>query len=68
MRAFDDFLDSLTDVDMDEAELRRAIAWLETRLPVTPAEEIIEPTEDPLAELRSRIERHRRDRLPLIAA
>ena len=35
MRSVEEFLDSLTDVDMTEAEVRRAIAALEARLPDT---------------------------------
>lgn len=39
MRSLDEWLESLADVEMDEAELRRAIATFEARLPVveTPA-------------------------------
>ena len=33
MRSVDEFIESLTDVDMTEAEVRRAIAALEARLP-----------------------------------
>lgn len=40
MRSFDDFVESFTDIDMTEDEVRRAIAALESRLP---AAEVVEP-------------------------
>lgn len=41
MRSFDEFVESFTDVDMTDDELRRAIAALESRLPA--AVEVAEP-------------------------
>lgn len=65
MRSFDDFMDSLVDIEMDEAELRRAITYFETRLP---KEEVVE---NPFAErdrlARERLDRLSHERLPLLA-
>jgi HK97 family phage prohead protease len=48
MRAFADFIDSLVDVDMDEADVRRAIAYFESRLA---GDTVAEPEpENPFAE------------------
>ena len=64
MRSLEEFMDSLADVEMDEADVRRAIAYFETRLPTVPIEE------DPFAErdrlARERLERLMRDRLPIL--
>ena len=64
MRAFDDFMESMADVEMDEAELRRAITFFESRLPQT--EEIVNPFAERDAEDRARAERHQRDRVLLL--
>jgi HK97 family phage prohead protease len=61
MRAFDDFMASLTDVDMSEVEVRRAIAHLETLLP---SDEVADLA-DEFAE-RDRLDRERLERLKLI--
>ena len=58
MRSLDEFLDSLTDVDMDEADVRRAITYFETRLP---AVEQVETIINPFAE-RDRLEREALER------
>lgn len=39
MRSFDEFVESFTDIDMTDDEVRRAIAALESRLPAAPAVE-----------------------------
>lgn len=55
MRAFDDFMQTITDTDMSEDEVRRAIAHLESLLQTPEVEERI----DEFAELRARQERRR---------
>ena len=57
MRAFDELFASLTDVDMDEDELRRAIAALEARLNPTD----LEPSPDVVAQLAEFAKRDRED-------
>lgn len=59
MRAFDQFMQSLVDVEMDEADVRRAIAHFESLLPV-PVEEVRELI-DEFAE-RDRLDRERLER------
>ena len=58
IRTLDEWLESLTDVEMDEAELRRAIATFEARLPEVPVEP--EPVVNLFAE-RDRADRERLD-------
>lgn len=54
LRAFDDFMASISDVDMTEDEIRRAIAHFSSLLrseePTEASEETVEPTVDPFAE------------------
>ncbi len=69
MRAFADFIDSLADVEMDEAEVRRAITYFESRLaddtPVADADQ-----DDPIAarvsELLARNARRQYERLSFV--
>lgn len=51
MRSFDDFVESFTDVDMTEDEVRRAIAALESRLPAAPEAAEPEPQQIVTADL-----------------
>jgi phage head maturation protease len=57
IRAFDDFMESLTDVDMSEAEIRRAIAHFESLLPEERVEEIVNEFAERDREDRERLER-----------
>jgi HK97 family phage prohead protease len=59
MRAFDQFMQSLVDVEMDEADLRRAIAHFESMLPATAAEEVREAINEFAERDRERLERKR---------
>jgi HK97 family phage prohead protease len=61
MRSLAEFMESLTDVEMSEDEIRRAIAYFETRLPA------LEPVEmeNPFAE-RDRLDRERLERYAAI--
>ena len=68
MRSFEDFMASLSDVDMDQAELRRAIAYFESRLDGDP-DPVVE--DDPIAEqVRQLLDRNARrqyERLSFVA-
>jgi HK97 family phage prohead protease len=58
VRSFDEFMSTVTDLDMDEADVRRAIAYFETRLP-QPEAEPVNPFAERDRELRDRLARHR---------
>lgn len=66
MRSFDDFMDSLVDIEMDEAELRRAIAYFETRLPHEDVETDINPFAERDRMARELVEQRKRTHFPLV--
>lgn len=55
MRSLDEFMESLTDIEMDGADIDRAIAYFETRRPV-----VVNPFAERDAADRARLERLRR--------
>ena len=68
MRAFDELLGNLTDIEMTEDELRRAIAAFEARLPETELAEVIDTFAARDREDRERLERKKHAQIAMIPA